>query len=253
MSTAAECGRFGMALTPREGCVYTGPTIMQGAAVKLGLDTYSYRYAAGLWDYTPRGSAPMALEHYLQKAADLNLDGVQLCDARHLESLEYGYVSGVRERAESLGLYVEVGTAGTNADHLESMVRVAHVVGSPVVRTFVGKPRPRTAEGMHELLSATAGEIAQVTPVCERYGVSLALENHQDLRADELLSLLELVQSAGASGGSSGVCDGVRAADQERSPEGLSGCRAAGRVRVDGMCAWGRSGGAKRDCGLSGE
>ncbi|UCC67361.1 MAG: sugar phosphate isomerase/epimerase, partial [Armatimonadota bacterium] len=163
--------------------------------MKLGLDTYSYRYAAGLWEYTPHENVPMTVDHYLQKAADFNLDGLQLCDARHLDSLEYGYVSELRERAGLLGLYLELGTEGTNPDHIQNMVRVAHVMGSPVVRTFVGKPRPASAKAMRELLSATAGEIAQVAPVCERYGVSLALENHQDLTTDELLTLLELVDS----------------------------------------------------------
>lgn len=169
--------------------------------MKLGLDTYSYRYAAGLWDYTPHENAPMTVEHYLEKAAELGLDGLQLCDARHLDSLEYGYVSKLRERADALGLYLELGTGGTNPDHLQSMVRTAHVLGSPVVRTFVGKPRPTTVQGMSRLLAATAGEIAQVTPVCERYGIALALENHQDLRIDELLRVLELVDSE-----SVGIC-----------------------------------------------
>lgn len=163
--------------------------------MKLGLDTYSYRYAAGLWEYTPRENAPMTVEHYLQKAVELNLDGVQLCDARHLDSLDYGYVSKLRERAESLGLYLELGTEGTNPDHIQSMVRVAHVMGSPVVRTFVGRPRPASAEGMEGLLAATAREIALVMPVCERYRISLALENHQDLTTEELLALMELVDS----------------------------------------------------------
>ncbi len=169
--------------------------------MKLGLDTYSYRYAAGLWDYTPHENAPMTVEHYLEKAAELSLDGLQLCDARHLDSLEYGYVSKLRERADALGLYLELGTGGTNPDHLQSMVRTAHVLGSPVVRTFVGKPRPTTVQGMSRLLEATAGEIAQAMPVCERYGIALALENHQDLRTDELLRLVELVDSE-----SVGIC-----------------------------------------------
>lgn len=163
--------------------------------MKLGLDTYSYHYAAGLWEYTPRANAPMAIEHYLQKAAELDLDGVQLCDPRHLDSLEYGYVSDLRQKAESLGLYLELGTGGTNPDHLQSMVRTAHVMGSPVMRTFVGKPRPTTSDAMSKLLSATAGEIAQVTSVCERYQIALALENHQDLTTDELLTLVELIDS----------------------------------------------------------
>jgi sugar phosphate isomerase/epimerase len=75
------------------------------------------------------------------------------------------------------------------------MVRTAHVIGSPLVRTFVGRPRPTSAEGMEQLLSAAAAEIAQVLPVCERYGIGLAVENHQDLTTDDLLSLLELIDS----------------------------------------------------------
>lgn len=163
--------------------------------MRLGLDSYSYHYAAGLWEYSPRENQPMTALHFLRKAAELGLDGVQLCDPRHLDSLEYGYITGLKERADALGLYLELGTGGTNPDHLQTMVRAAHVLGSPLVRTFVGKPRPRTAEAMAELLKATAAEMAQVLPVCERYGVGLAIENHQDLTARELAELLEMIGS----------------------------------------------------------
>ena len=163
--------------------------------MKLGLHTYSYHYAAGLWDYAPRESVPMTIEHYLQKAVDLNLDGLYLADTRHLDSLEYGYVSGLRERATSLGLYLELGTGGTNPDHLQNMVRTAHVLGSPVVRTMVDKPRPTSSQSMSNLLLASAREIQQVLPVCERYGVSLAIENSPQITTRELLSLVELADS----------------------------------------------------------
>jgi sugar phosphate isomerase/epimerase len=138
----------------------------------------------------------MTLDHFLQKAAELGLDGLQLADARHLDSLEYGYVSEVGRKADSLGLYVELGTAGTNPDHLHSMVRAAHVLGAPVVRTFVGKPRGTSGDEMRRIVAEAAAEIGQVVPLCERYAVALALENHQDLTTDELLSVLELVDSA---------------------------------------------------------
>lgn len=163
--------------------------------MKLGLDTYSYRCATGLWDYTPRANPPMGLDHLLQKAAELELDGLQLADARHLDSLDYGYVSELRRKAEALGLYLELGTAGTNPDHLQNMVRAAHVLGSPLVRTFVGKPRPTAASGMEHILSSAAAEVSQALPVCERYGVAIAIENHQDLTTGELLRLVELVAS----------------------------------------------------------
>jgi sugar phosphate isomerase/epimerase len=165
------------------------------AGLRLGLDTYSYRCAVGLWDYTLRANAPMSLDHLLQKTAELGLDGLQLSDARHLDSLDYGYVSELRGKAEALGLYVELGTSGTNPDHLQNMVRAAHVLGSPVVRTFVGKPRPTAVSGLEKTLAAAADELSQVTPVCERYGVTLAIENHQDLTTRELLQLLARVDS----------------------------------------------------------
>ena len=163
--------------------------------MKLGLDSWSYHYAAGLWEYLPHSGPAMGVVHFLRKASELGLDGVHFCDPRHLESLEYGYVTQVREKAEALGLYVELGTEGTNADHLQNMVRAAHVLGSPVVRTFVGKPRPSTRQAMDELLSAAAAELAEVIPVCERYGVNLAIENHHDLTTRELLRLIEIIGS----------------------------------------------------------
>jgi sugar phosphate isomerase/epimerase len=75
------------------------------------------------------------------------------------------------------------------------MVRAAHVLGSSVVRTFVGKPRPSNRPAMDELLSAVAAELSDVVPVCERYRVSLAIENHHDLTTRELLRLVEIVGS----------------------------------------------------------
>jgi sugar phosphate isomerase/epimerase len=163
--------------------------------MKLGLDSWSYHYAAGLWEYLPHSNPPMSALHFLRKASELGLDGVHFCDPRHLESLEYGYVTQLREKAEALGLYVELGTEGTNADHLQNMVRAAHVLGSSVVRTFVGKPRPDSVPAMDGLLSVVAAELAEVIPVCERYGVSLAIENHRDLTTRELLRLIEIIGS----------------------------------------------------------
>jgi len=162
---------------------------------KLGLDSYSYHYAAGLWEYLPRENPPMGVSHFLRKVSELGLDGVHFCDPRHLDSLEYGYVMQLREKADALGLYIELGTEGTNADHLQNIVRASHVLGSPLVRTFIGKTRSRTAQAMSELLAGAAAEIVAVLPVCERYEVSLAIENHRDLTTRELLQLLEIVGS----------------------------------------------------------
>jgi len=163
--------------------------------MRIGLDTLSYRCAAGLWEYIPRDNAPMTAYHFLRKAAELNLDGVHLRDPRHLDSLEYGYVSSLREEAERLGLYLELGSEGTNPDHLETMVRTAHVAGAPLVRTALAKERPAGAAAMDAMLARAANDLRQVVPVCERYGIALTVENRGELTAGELLALVDLVGS----------------------------------------------------------
>ena len=50
-------------------------------------------------------------------------------------------------------------------------------------------------EAMKERLSAAAADVRQVLPVCEKYEIPLAFENHQDLTTEELLTLIELIGS----------------------------------------------------------
>ena len=65
----------------------------------------------------------MSAVHFLRKAAELNLDGVFFGDPRHFENLKYGTATTLRERAEALGLYVEIGMNGANPTQLEDLVR----------------------------------------------------------------------------------------------------------------------------------
>jgi 3-oxoisoapionate decarboxylase len=159
--------------------------------MKLGLHSLSYRSAAGLWDYTPTANEPMTAVHFLRKAAELNLDGVFFCDVRHFESLEYGYMSALREKADALGMSVEVGMSGTNPEALQDLVRAAHVLGSPLVRVSVDRPRAPSAEAMQTVTAAAADEIKQVLPLCERYGISIAVENTPNLTTREVLQVVE--------------------------------------------------------------
>jgi sugar phosphate isomerase/epimerase len=160
--------------------------------MRLGLHTFSYHYAAGLWEYAPTVNQPMTAVHFLRKAAELRLDGVFFCDPRHFDSLDYGPAAALREKAEALGLYLQVGVNGTNPEALQEMVRAAHVLGSATVRASVQRPRARSEEGRAAILATTAGELAQVTPLCERYEIRLAIENTPNLTTQELLALIEM-------------------------------------------------------------
>jgi len=159
----------------------------------IGLDSYSYRYAAGLWgtQIGPR----LSPEAYLHRAEGLGLAGVQFCDLGHFPSLEESYLSSVRAEAERAGLYVELGTGGTDPGHLGGALWAAAALGATVLRTFVGPFRWEPGNDPPDLILAATRNLQQAVPRAERLGVRIAIENHIDLLAEELLSLLEGVQS----------------------------------------------------------
>jgi sugar phosphate isomerase/epimerase len=156
----------------------------------LGLNSYSYHLASGL-DARPAERRPMDPAAMLARAADLGLGGVQFSDLRQFESLDYSYLSRLRSRAEELGLYLEVGTAGTDPAHLEDVVRVCYALGAAVLRTTIGAPRPPSPDDFEAALQRVVGDLRGALRLAKKYDVSIALENQQDLTSAELASLLD--------------------------------------------------------------
>jgi sugar phosphate isomerase/epimerase len=161
--------------------------------MKVGLDSYSFRYAAGIWGW--RADACLTPEGYLRVAEELGLAGVHFADLRHFGSLESAYLAALRGKAEAAGLYIELGTGGTDPGHLREALQAAKTLGSPVLRTFVGGFRWHSEITGAELVSQAARNLREVTPAAEELGVRIAIENHLDLMTEELLDLVRAVGS----------------------------------------------------------
>jgi len=159
--------------------------------MKLGLDSYSYHLAAGIWGYRP--SQPLSVEDYLDLAASLGLAGVQFADVRHFASLDAGYLRELRERAEASGLYIEFGTGGTSPEKLKPALEACRHLGCCILRTFVGARRREPNPPLEAQIARAAADLAEIAPQAEDLGVKIAIENHQDLTSGELLALLERV------------------------------------------------------------
>src|SRR5713226_4518451 len=107
--------------------------------MRLGVDTYSLRWQG--WD-------AFTLLNY---AAGLGLDNVQFSERSTLASLDQAYLESLKQRADDLGLSVELGMLsfdrfssffraeyGSGEQQLADLLRAAHVVGSPIVRCLLG-------------------------------------------------------------------------------------------------------------------
>jgi len=163
--------------------------------VRLGLDTYSLRWQG--WDAFK----------LLDYAASLGLDNVQFSERGALGSLDQAYLERLKRRADELGLSIEVGMLsfdrfssffraayGSGEDQLADLVRVAAVVGSPIVRCVLGGQAERLGpvpfeQHVDELLRV----VRAVAPLARDLGVRVAVENHGgvDFLARELRSLVE--------------------------------------------------------------
>jgi len=157
--------------------------------MKLGLITWSYRFAMGRkpgdW-FTP---ATMTLEGFVNRASELGLDGIMA------ERECIADACALRRQAEAKGLYIELGSWGVDA--LEQDIRLAESLGGKVLRTALGGLRITTwdAEAIKKELKEKTEQIRKALPSLKKHKVKLALENHQDATSEEMIALLKELDS----------------------------------------------------------
>lgn len=172
--------------------------------MKLGVDTYSIRSQG--WDAFG----------YLDYAKKIGLDIVHFSDMDPFDSLDPGYLREVKARADELGLLIEAGMGsicptsatfrhdrGSAVEQATRLIEAAEVLGSPVVRCFLGSSADRqSALPLEAHIQSTVDTCVSVRGLCRDKGVKLAIENHAgDLQGRELK---ELVERAGPE--TVGVC-----------------------------------------------
>ncbi len=159
--------------------------------LRLGLDTYSYHFAAPIWAGEP--DEPMTLEDYLDRAAEMGADGLALADMGHFNSTDPEAVAALKARADAAGLYVELGTGGVDLDALRHAMQLSRQFGSDVLRTFVSIGRTWAPQEYDDARPRVVEALRRAGQAAEQTGVALAVENHQDLTSVELAELLDAV------------------------------------------------------------
>jgi sugar phosphate isomerase/epimerase len=161
----------------------------------LGLVIHSFSVRTAQDRARPRANHLSDPLVFLDYARSLGADGVQvgLGDRTDVEA------AAIRERAAALSMYLE-GIVSLPRDtsavpRFEAEVRTASRAGAGVVRTVLMSGRRyesfETATEFRRFVAASSQALARAVPVAARHGIRLAVENHKDLRTDELVSLLE--------------------------------------------------------------
>jgi 3-oxoisoapionate decarboxylase len=171
--------------------------------VRIGIDSYSYHRLFGeirpgetepQWRYS-RGSLDV-----LAHARTLAVDGVSL-ETSFLPPPGELDAGALRAAAEPLQLVLAWGHRhglefGASDEALRGLCRwleVAPQLGVALVRCVAASPAFRGAEPVAEQVARTVRPLAEAAARARALGLTLALENHGDLRAEELLELVERV------------------------------------------------------------
>lgn len=113
------------------------------------------------------------------------------------------FAEKVRDRREKLGLYLEgsisVPANAEDVSRFEKDVNNAKEAGAVILRTVTSAGRRyevfRTAQEVEEFKKKAMASLQLAEPVLRKHKVKLAVENHKDWRASELVTVLKQLQS----------------------------------------------------------
>ena len=168
--------------------------------LKLSLAAYSYR------QYLTGPDKKMDLFDFVDRAADLALDGVELTSYYFPPDVDVAYLHRLKQHAFVLGLDVSGTSVGNNfclppgpaRDQQLELTRTwidrAAELDAPVIRIFAGNV-PKGDSEEQAVARAIEGIRASLPHAIEK-GVTLALENHGGITAtpEQILKLVRAIE-----------------------------------------------------------
>lgn len=172
--------------------------------MKTGIDSYCYHRFFG--EVYPQQATPpnrMTLEDFLRRAHELDVGGVSL-ESCFIPRVDNEYLARVRALLDEYNLervfawgHPDGLEGGTNQSAYSEMIRCfesARIIGAKVMRVVGSSLRFRDQPHGPQI-ERLARMFREAVKVAEDYGIRMAVENHIDFTADEMLHLLTDVNS----------------------------------------------------------
>lgn len=160
--------------------------------MKIGLETESYH----IFFQNRR----MNIFDFIERTSQLGCDGVEINiindlnlhpEFGTLESAEPHYLKAVRKAIEDRNLYCEIDTRFTSLKDIKKAVYIANYLGADVIRTYMFRLGTYDVSKLPEQIE----NLKQAVPILKQNRIKLAVENHEEETADELISVVEAVDS----------------------------------------------------------
>jgi sugar phosphate isomerase/epimerase len=172
--------------------------------MKIGVDSYCYhRYFGEVYPFQTDPGKRWSTTDFVKKAVELKVEGVSL-ETLFFSSLDAGYLGDLKAMLDqhSLDRVVAWGhpdglEGGKNLAALSDLVKhigVAKAMGAKVMR-IVGSSLRFRDEAHEPQIERLTAMLKQAVRVAEDEDLILAIENHIDFTASEILTLIDRVGS----------------------------------------------------------
>jgi sugar phosphate isomerase/epimerase len=126
---------------------------------------------------------------FLERAAAAGYDGVSINvngpGYRQLSGTSDEHLDRVRAALDRHGLACDLETSGTAPAHLDELTALCVRLGAPRLRTYL-----RHGGTVEEQMRRTTADLRAAAPACAARGVTVLLENHEDLTGAEVAGIV---------------------------------------------------------------
>ena len=177
---------------------------MTPGPMKVGIDNYCYhRFFGEIYAQQKDPGRRITIEWFVDRAKQLGVDGVSL-ESCFFPGFEPSYLDGLKSQLDAAGLMrvfawghpdgLEGGKSKTAYQEMVEMIPHARRLGADVMRV-VGSSLMFRFENHQEQIERLTGMFREAVRVAADHGVKLAIENHIDFTSDEIVQLLDQVDS----------------------------------------------------------
>jgi 3-oxoisoapionate decarboxylase len=173
--------------------------------MKLGIDSYCYhRYFGEVYEgIQKKPDKGMGLEDFLKRAKELGVDGVSL-ETYFIKSFDKDYLKKIRGLLDKYSLEAVVAwghpkglEAGRNKEAVKEIYKhfeTCKILGADVMR-IVGSCIEFRHEPHLPQIRSIINLLREPVKAAEDLGIKLAIENHFDFTSEEMLLIIESINS----------------------------------------------------------
>lgn len=172
--------------------------------MKIGIDSYCFhRFFGEVYPDQDTPEKKMSMEDFLKRAKELDVDGVSL-ESCFFKTLDDSYMGELKAQLDEYGFdrvfawgHPDGLERGKNPEafaEMKSCIPKAKLLGADVMRV-TGSSLMFRHEPHGPQIEALSRQFKEAIKIAEDVGVKLAVENHIDYTADEIMQLLENVDS----------------------------------------------------------